>query len=658
MCGIIGFTGFDDELAAKRMNASLTHRGPDQDGFYFDSNIALGNRRLKIIDLSEAGRQPMHNEDETVWVTFNGEIYNYKTLRAELEAKNHRFYSKTDTEVLVHGFEEWGDALPTRLRGDFAFAIWDSRKKKLFLARDNIGVCPLYYVLYDLENGRKGIAFASEIKALLLHPLVKREINLQALNEYLTLRYSLGPNTLFAGVKKLQPGHFLEFDAVNGVTRVEKYWDFVFAPVRESESFFVEKIRSLLFESVKLRLMSDVPLGVYLSGGLDSSFIVALAARAVRESGVASDSLKTFSVSFGELSDESRFARLVAEECGTSHEELSVDVSHAVKVLPLVAWHLDEPVADAAAIPTFLMARVVKPRATVVLSGDGGDEVFGGYARYVFLTKKRWSVFSRMGRVSKFFAGPFRLVLSKEVFDRLKETLKASRDRAELFLAFASAFSEDEKKKFLTPEFLEEFKAFPSILEEVKPFFDKKTSYANELFYFDLKTLLPDDYLMKVNKMSMAHSVESRVPYLDSKFVEFAATIPHDLKVEGSHTKKIMRKAMQGFVPREVIERGKWGFNVPTRAWLESELGEIAKQLLSKESIKKRKYFNDNLINFVQKVLKHYSSKRFDYAGHQEKYYSRQFWSLFALELWHRVFIDPSAEEALRAPKSFNELVQ
>ncbi|NYZ77853.1 asparagine synthase (glutamine-hydrolyzing) [Candidatus Micrarchaeota archaeon] len=643
MCGIIGFTGFDDELAAKRMNASIAHRGPDQDGFYFDSNISLGNRRLKIIDLSEAGRQPMHNEDKTVWVTFNGEIYNYKQLRSELETKGHRFYSKSDTEVLAHGFEEWGDALPARLRGDFAFAIWDSKKKKLFLARDNIGVNPLYYSFYE-TGGRNQIAFASEIKALLLHPLVKRETDLQALNEYLSLRYPLGPRTLFAGIQKLQPGTFLEFNAANGEARVGKYWNFSFAPARETEAFFVDKIRALLGESVKMRLMSDVPLGAYLSGGLDSSFIVALMARAARESGAASDSVKTFSVSFGQPTDETRFARLVAEEYSTNHKELSIDVSNAVQSIPLVAWHLDEPVADAAAIPTFFMARAVKPNATVVLTGDGGDEVFGGYARYHRLPrlhKRAW-----IARKARHFAFLARLLTTREASKRLRETLANARDRVELFLAYASAFSEDEKKEFLKQNVWEELKEFPSVVDEIKPFFEGKANYADELFNFDLKTLLPDDYLMKVNKMSMAHSVESRVPYLDSEFISFAATIPHDLKIEGSRTKKIMRKAMNGFVPREVIERGKWGFNVPTRAWLGGELGEIAAQLLSDEAVRKRGLFENRL---VQSVLRNYSKN--------EAYYSRQFWSLFALELWHRVFIDPPEETALRAPKSFNELL-
>jgi asparagine synthase (glutamine-hydrolysing) len=653
VCGIIGFTGLYDKLTAKRMNAVLAHRGPDQDGFHFDADVALGNRRLKIIDLSEAGRQPMSNEGETVWVTFNGEIYNYRALRAELEARGHRFRSRADTEVLVHGFEEWGDALPKKLRGDFAFAVWDSRKKKIFLARDALGVCPLYYAFYDCgtAKARKGIVFASEIKALLLHPFVKRSVDYAALNEYLTLRYSLGPNTLFAGVKKLQPGSSLEFDVKSGEARTRTYWDFAFSEseARETEAFFIEKIRLLLQESVRLRLMSDVPLGAYLSGGLDSSFIVALMARAAADAGAPSDSVKTFSVGFGETTDETRFARLVAEECATNHKELSVDGAKALQSIPAAAWHLDEPIADIAAAPTFLMARAVKPHASVVLTGDGGDETFGGYARYSLLP--RINRLAPRARAASHLAFLYRAVAPREVAARLRETLACAGDRGQLFVAYAAAFSEREKEGLCSERLAREMREAetPSVVDEVKPFFGGKSNadaYANELFYFDLKALLPDDYLMKVNKMSMAHSVESRVPYLDAEFVAFAATIPSELKVSGGHTKKIMRKAMQGFVPKEVIARGKWGFNVPTRAWLEGELGEIAAQMLGDEAVRERGWFENR---FVQSVLRDYSRN--------ERYYSRQFWALFALELWQRLFVDAPLEKIARPPKSFDEVI-
>ena len=610
MCGIAGIVG-DSTGEIKKITQAISHRGPDQNGFFTDKNIALGHRRLSILDLSEKGKQPMSNSEETVWVVFNGEIYNYAELKKSL-GKKYQFKSASDTEVLVHGYSEWGiQGLLEKIQGDFAFALWDSNKKKLFLARDRIGVKPLYYAIVNGD-----LVFGSEQKAILSHTGFKREIDPVALDEYLSLRYEIAPRTLFKGLFKLLPGYYAVFD---GNLKTSKYWDFSNKPENHSENYFIGQTRSAIRESVKARLMSDVPLGAFLSGGLDSSYVVAL----MSEFG----KVNTFSVGFNQEDDETKYAKVIAETFGTNHREIFVDLKPSL--LPIVTWHLDEPIADIAALPTYLMAKETKKHVTVVLTGDGGDEVFGGYPRYVWLPKlfktPGAKLLSKAARLASLLKG-------KEYCERLKQALEASGEKnpAKVFLAYASAFSEKEKKSLYSPWLKSKTNA-SSVEKTVSGFLEKEKNFLDSMLYFDLKTLLPDDYLMKVDKTTMSFGVESRVPYLDEGVLDLASRIPAGIKV-GFKTKGFMRKVVRDLLPKEIVERKKQGFNVPTSKWLKGELGEVAEQFLSAESIQKRGLFDAYP---ARKVLENYRMS--------PGIYGRQFWALFALELWCRMYLDNNA---------------
>jgi len=378
MCGICGIYGFTDRTLIKQMTTSLVHRGPDASGVFVDNSICLGHRRLSIIDLSMRGKQPMFNEDESVAIVFNGEIYNYKELREQLIACGHKFKSETDTEVIIHGYEEYGLEIASKLNGDFAFAIWDSNIKQLYIARDYAGIKPLYYYI----DG-KNVLFASEIKSILCYKKVKREVDREALNSFLTFRYVPGEKTLFKGIQKLIPGHYLVVSK-EGV-KIQKYWDLDLSrTLKKSTVCWAQEIQTSLRDAVDRRLMSDVPLGAFLSGGLDSSFVVGL----MKQIGVKD--VKTFSVGFeNKKFDETKYARLAAENLGTEHHELYID-SSAVKNLPNVIWHLDEPIADAAAVPTYMLSQFARKKVTVALTGEGADELFAGYSKYKLMRWKQY----------------------------------------------------------------------------------------------------------------------------------------------------------------------------------------------------------------------------------------------------------------------------
>lgn len=618
MCGICGVAGLEDKRLVNRMADAIGHRGPDSEGVFADKGITLGHKRLAIIDLSARGKQPMSNENGTVWVSFNGEIYNFKELRSQL-GERHSFKSDSDTEILVHAYEQWGEGFVSRLRGDFAFALWDSRGKKLLLARDFPGVCPLYYY-HDPKNKR--LYFSSEIKGLLAAG-VRRKANLEALNDFLSLQYSLGPQTLFEGVFKVQPGELIVFS--KGVLKKKKFFSLPSAsPEEKSEGQWISDLSESFAKSVERRLLSDVPLGVYLSGGLDSSYAAAVMSR-------LGGKVKTFSVNFGLDSDDVKFSRMVAENLGTEHTELQVDSSN-YRAFPQVAWHMDEPAADIAALPTYLMAQQAKKHVTVILAGDGGDEVFGGYARYsrlAALNKWHWAV--------KHFKHLPVALGSFGDRERAKEILESSGDKAELLLSYSSAVSEKEKAQFA----LAKLRAGNKTLSKISPFF-AKGDFLSQMAGFDLCTLLPDDYLMKVNKASMAFGLEPRVPFLDQDFVSLAQALPQRLKVDGFKTKVLMRKMVSRVLPPSVAKRKKQGFNVPTRAWLAGGLWEIAGQMLDSRQAQKRGLLDQG---FVKKVLE--NSKR------KETLWSKRFWTLFSLECWHRIFIDA---ETPKKPGGFRDL--
>ncbi len=624
MCGIVGIVGEANKELISRMCDVIEHRGPDDFGIYIDKNLSLGMRRLSIIDLA-GGKQPVHNEDETVWVIYNGEIYNYLELKKELESLGHRFYTKCDTEIFVHAYEQYGELFVEKLRGMFAFAIWDIKAKKLVIGRDRLGKKPLYYTVV---NGN--LVFASEIKSILQHPEVKRSVNFRALHHFLSFQYVPGPDTMFDGIYKLQPGHILVHQNNNITTK--KYWDIEFSNSQMDENYYTTNILELLKESVKIRLMSEVPLGVYLSGGLDSSSIVALMSQIVEEP------VKTFTVGFGQTDDELGYARLVAEKFGTDHKELMVR-SDFNKILPDVVWHFDEPTADPAALPTYQMSEITKPYATVILVGEGGDEAFAGYPKYSRMIKV--SKYSKVlsNAVVKALLRPALGTLSfvspnnkmKNYFDFMLEVLKTSNSMKDTYFRFSLAgFDEDEKKELYGEKEVEKIDS-TKLLES----YFNGNGLLNSMLHFDFNVWLCDKLLMKVDKMTMAFSIEARAPFMDHKLIEFSNTMPQNLRLD----KYAFRKSMVGILPKEILARKKQGFNVPIASLLNNELKEISSSLLSEFG--KDSDFNYDYI--TKHVLKHPNNRR----------HNSQIWNLMFYRLWYKTFIE---REKVDGPISLREL--
>lgn len=616
MCGIAGIVGFDgrpvglDEL--RRMCHVMLHRGPDDEGFYLDTGVGLGMRRLSIIDL-ETGRQPVRNEDGTVWVVFNGEIYNFRQLRTELEGRGHAFYTGTDTETIVHLYEEYGPRCVERLRGMFAFAVWDGRRRQLVLARDRLGIKPLYYAA---TGGR--LLFASELKALLQLPEVERELNWKAVSRLFTFLCTPLSESIVEGVRKLEPGHLLIASREGGL-RVERYWDLKFEPDHgRREEDFVERLRELLEESVGLHLVSDVPLGAFLSGGIDSSAVVATMARR------ASGPVKTFSVGFREAGyDELGYARLVARKFGTEHHELILEPD-VLDVIEDLAWHLDEPFGDSSAIPTYMVSKLAAEHVTVVLSGDGGDELFAGYDRYLVEERERGYRLPAAARGVLGIAGR----LMPEGARGRNFLRHLSLAGVERYLDASTLFGREEKKKLFRPEALELLSVYDPWREEARYLANAKGGWLSALQYLDLKSYLPLDILTKVDRMSMAHSIEARVPLLDDKLVEFAATIPSELKLRNGTTKHIFKRAMRGILPDEVVNRPKQGFGVPLGRWFRGQLAKFVRELLLSETSKGRGILNTAYIE--QLVERHEGGRDLDLP----------LWTLISFELWCRTFLD------------------
>jgi len=593
MCAIFGFN-FDDKELLKKMSIALSHRGPDGEGYFTDGSFSLGHRRLKIIDLTDNAKQPMQNEDASIWLSYNGEIYNFLELKKELEQK-HEFISNTDSEVIIHSYEEHGLGFIKKLRGMFAFALYDADKKRIILARDRIGKKPLYYH-FDGES----IIFASEIKGILQQ--VKPEIDLEALDEFFTFQFSIAPRTLFKNIKKVMPGEMLVFDMADKSLRSEIYWNVDLRHENYSEDYCIDFLERLIEDSVKARLISDVPLGVYLSGGLDSSYVAAVAKELKND-------IKTFTVAFNHESDETGHAKRVAECIDAEHEEIEVSADMK-ELLPAVTWHLDTPAADVAAVPTYIIARETKKHITVALTGDGGDELFGGYEKYKIMLLRDLP----LAKLALCF---YMLKLNEERKERARQMLA---DEKSAYLAYASAFSDKEKMQLYMGAQIFNQK------EKIGKFLDLKAPLLQKMLYLDLKTLLPDDYLMKVDKTAMASAIETRVPYLDSALVEFSFKIPPAYKIKRGTTKYIFRKLISKKLPREIVEREKHGFNVPTKAWLDRGLKDIAMQMFEN--------FNGSLINreYAKKVLNNFNR--------DERYYTRQFWSLFSFALWYKMYFE------------------
>ena len=635
MCGICGVVGQPDAQLIKNMLARIAHRGPDDEGVYLSETssgerIGLGHRRLSIIDLSPAGHEPMSDAGGRIWLTFNGEIYNFKELRRELEALGHRFKSNTDAEVIIYAYLAWGRECLSRFNGMFAFAIWDSQDESLFLARDRLGIKPLYYA-----GTPAGFAFASEIKALLAIPNVERAVDLEALDQFMTFLWTPGPRTAFRGISKLPPAHYLVYR--NGKAEISEYWDVKFEEDDSiTESEWIERVREQVARSVRAQMLADVPLGAFLSGGVDSSSIVALM------SGVSEIKPTTYTFGFRRedlrydiLEDDMKYARVVGERFATDYHEAYLE-PHVMEVLPKLVYHMDEPVADPAIITSYLICRLARERLTVLLSGMGGDEVFAGYPRHgavkiadaynlipSFLSRPVVDALpgARPGRLTALFRNTKKLAKSAALPER------------ERYLGFGTYFTQAEKTELYSGELARAASEFDAYAEHQR-YFDRVAGedFVNQMLYVDLKTFLPCLNLTYTDKTSMASSTEVRVPLLDHELVELSARIPAELKLKGLTGKYILKRAAEAWLPREIVHRKKAGFSAPVRAWLVRDLRDVVEDLLSESNIRSRGYFE---YSHVRRLIDDNLSGREDN--------SLKVFQLLTLELWHQAFIDAAA---------------
>ncbi|MCX6623978.1 MAG: asparagine synthase (glutamine-hydrolyzing) [Acidobacteria bacterium] len=617
MCGIAGIVSLEGtpvyEQEVRDMCGSIFHRGPDDEGYYFGAGVGLGMRRLSIIDIA-SGRQPIRNEDGTVWVVFNGEIYNFRELRRELEGRGHAFYTNTDTETIVHLYEEYGKRAVDHLRGMFAFAVWDARKRQLFIARDRLGIKPLYYA----ESGGR-ILFASELKSILQLADVERSLNWSAMSHLFTFLSTPPAEAIIDGVHKLEPGHLLT--ATPGRAPViERYWDIEFQPDHGREvGYFVDRVRELLDESVRLHMVSDVPVGAFLSGGIDSSAIVATAAA------LTAEPLKTFSIGFSEPDyNELEHARVVAKAFRTDHHELTLGPD-ALEQLGDLAWHLDEPFGDSSAIPTYMVSRLAAKSVKVVLSGDGGDELFAGYDKY--LVEQRERGYTPLPALARSVVGKISRMMPDGMRGRnfLRHMSLAGGER---YLDAFTLFRRDDMKKLFRPDVFELLAPYEPWRPKAACLESGNGNWLSALQRLDVKNYLPLDILTKVDRMSMAHSIETRVPLLDHKLVEFAATIPPGMNLHGGTTKYVLKQAMRGILPNGIIDRPKRGFAIPLGYWFRGKLGAYVRELLLGESAGSRGFFNGPYIESL--IAQHESGRNLDL----------QLWTLISFELWARVFLD------------------
>ncbi len=628
MCGICGPVNHEagttaDPALIRRMLAALAHRGPDGEGIHVEGNVGLGHRRLAIIDLSPAAAQPMPNEDKTLWITFNGEIYNFQELRRDLEARGHRFRSHADGEVILHLYEEYGTDCLRHLRGMFAFGLWDGTRRRLFLARDRVGKKPLVY----FQDTRRFL-FASEPKAILQDPAVPIEPDPQAIHHYLTYGYVPGSLSAFRGIQKLPPAHYLVVK--NGTVSTERYWKLRYGPKRElTEGEACEELLARLREAVRLRLISDVPLGALLSGGIDSSTVVALMAEQ------SASRVKTFSIGFEEAAyDEREAAASVAARFGTEHHAFVVRPD-ATALLPSLVWHYNEPFADSSAIPTYYLAQVTRPHVTVALSGDGGDEAFGGYERYV-----AHALACRADR----FLGPLRPALAalgaalpqgadgRGLRYRARRFLEAlAAPPADRYARWMVHFTAEQKAALSTPEFTAATGDADSLalLREAFTATDAEGP-VEAAMAADVARYLPEDLLVKLDVATMAHGLEARCPFLDQDVLEFAARLPVQWKVCGMAKKVLLRRALRDLLPPEILARPKQGFGVPIDVWFRGALKDLAFDTLLSPRATARGLFRPAA---VRQLLEEHVS------GRADRHY--QLWNLLMLELWHRMFIDP-----------------
>jgi asparagine synthase (glutamine-hydrolysing) len=619
MCGIAGYVDADrnarpDLNLVHRMCEVIRHRGPDDEGIHVEPGAGLGMRRLSIIDLA-GGRQPIHNETESVWVVFNGEIYNYQELRAELESHGHTFYTSSDTETIVHAYEQWGEDAFARLRGMFGIALWDRATRTLLLARDRAGQKPVHYAERD---GR--LYFGSEIKSLLAARAVEPRLDPAALDHFLAFLYTPRDTSIFTGIHKLPPGHFLRWR--DGRVDVRCYWQIAAGEsFTGSEAEAVEALGAVLQDAVRSHMISDVPLGAFLSGGIDSSAVVGMMARS------SSQPVKTFSIGFDDPEfDELEHARRVAAHFGTEHHEFVVRPDGLAILDDLIA-HFDEPFADSSAIPTWYVSQIARRHVTVVLSGDGGDELFGGYDRY--LPHPRVAQFDRLPvpglRAAAALAWPllphgargrnFLRHVAGDAATRYVDSISFFRadERAALYSADVRAATAADAERRLERHF-DRFAGLP---------------HDSRMMRFDFETYLPEDVLAKVDRMSMAHSIESRVPLLDNRVIDFAASLPARFKIRDGRRKHILKETLRTMLPDAILSRRKQGFGIPLGTWFRGGLTGLFSDVLETPRTEQRGYFDPA---FVRRLLKEHL------AG--ERDHTLRLWQLLVFELWHRQYLD------------------
>ncbi len=580
MCGICGALGLRDEGLVRRMCDAITHRGPDDAGYYGDGDFCMGMRRLAIIGIA-TGHQPIHNEDGTVQVVYNGEIYNYKALKASLEGQGHRFYTACDTEVIPHLYEEYGDAFPSHLRGMFAISLWDARKRRLVLVRDRLGIKPLYHTTID-----GAFLYASEAKQFLEYDGFRPAMNTDAVDRMFTYRTIPGTDTMFKGVYKLLPGHMLVHEG--GRPTITRYWDIPAgeAPPATADAY-AAGLRALLEESVRIRLMSEVPLGAYLSGGLDSSAIVALMSKS------SEGPVNTFTVGYGEATDEFEYARRVADHCGANYNEIRIGMDHMTQFIPRVLWHAEVPLSDPAAVPFYVTSQALKKHVTVALLGEGSDELYAGYGEYRPLAQ-----------------GIIPEVLRRKYFEFRRTPLTAADKRR----YFGGALRGNG-------------------LDPAREVDGSLSAGGRDILYralrFDVAQVLPNHQLLRVDKISMAHSIEARVPFLDHRVVEYSMSLPSAVKLHGGMPKYVLKKAVADLLPPEIVHRPKKGFNIPIDIWMEKDLREVIDCVLDSERFGGRGYFNAPAIRQLSRG-RGLSRGKANYAT----------WLAFMVEMWNRVFID------------------
>ena len=639
MCGIAGFVASDGLDAGAvdrglRMRDVITHRGPDAAGVWHDEHAVLAHRRLSIVDLA-GGQQPLSNETNNIWIVYNGEIYNHAEVRRELEAFGHHYRTKSDTETIVHAYEQWGDDCVHRFRGMFAFALWDAPKRRLLLVRDRLGVKPLYWTTRGTT-----LLFGSEIKAILASGLVPAEARIEAIPEVLSTRSTAGADTLFRGINRLEPGHLLTYE--DGVVSTRQYWD---VPVGERHTNLkaddvVPRFRDLLTESVRLRLMSDVPLGVFLSGGIDSSAIAALMA------GLIDRPLETFSVAFKERAfSELEYSREVARAIGANVHETVIDDTDFFNALPRLVWHEDEPIAHPSSVALYFVSALAKQHVTVVLTGEGSDELLAGYGKY---SRMMWNW--RAGTVyERMLPSTVRASIADRLVPQLPTSLRRYAGRT--FLA---------KRRTLDDMFFDNFASIPlrdqrtllsasalahsdAAYDGSRAYFERTPAHStllDRLLYSDIKTYLVE-LLMKQDQMSMAASIESRVPFLDHHLVDFAARLPDEWKLSGLTTKRVLRLAMNGVLPKSILNRPKMGFPVPFASWTRNGWSGVVRDVLLDQRARERGIVNPQA---VEQLIADHAAGRTPGGD--------RLWSLLNLELWFRTFIDGDGVQTLGAPAS------